>query len=567
MGGHTSGELIGGRYALGELLGVGGSASVYAAHDLQAAAGEPEWVALKILHPHLCADQAQRAAFLREAERAAGLHHHNLVTVRGAGLHDAAGVLMPWIAMDLVAGPTLRDHVLQSGPLSTAQTAALAEGILSGLAVAHAAGLVHRDISPQNLVFPASDGPLDPGSVRLLDFGLADASGRTTVGSDVLLAAAEGGGIIGNANYMSPEQARGLPVRTPSDLYQVGAVLYFALTGRPPFPRRTSAEVLEAHAAAPPPAPSALVPAARPFDRIITHALTKTPARRFRDATQFREAVEAALLTLEPAVPDSDASAEASEHPMSPALVASERTSVTRVLSPARGGYGVPAPPPEPLAPDRPSTSLGFLAVIGAIVVVATAGVWASLAGATSAPPEADPVPTTQATPTGEPSLVPEPVAPQASPSTTVQAVSVPQLSGFLADAEAALRAAGLTLGEVTRVDSPWVAETVLRHDPAAGQLVEPGASVAVTVASGYNAVPDVAGLDVTAGRSRLEAAGFSVSSGDAAADAVIVATRPASGVVVSVGTEVVLRTQPRSTATPTPTPAQPSPTPTGDTP
>ena len=143
----------------------------------------------------------------------------------------------------------------------------------------------------------------------------------------------------------------------------------------------------------------------------------------------------------------------------------------------------------------------------------------------------------------------------------------MPQLSGFLADAEAALRAAGLTLGEVTRVDSPWAAETVLRHDPAAGQLLEPGASVAVTVASGYNAVPDVAGLDVTAGRSRLEAAGFSVSSGDAAPDAVIVTTRPASGVGVAVGTEVALRTQPRSTATPTPTPAQPSPTPTGDTP
>ena len=133
---ETSEGLVGGRYALGELLGVGGTGSVFAAVDREAADAR---VAVKLLHPHLCADEAARAAFLREAARAADLIHPNIVRIHGAGLHDAAGVTMPWIALDLLDGPTLRERVAAAGPLPPAEAAAVVDGVLAGLAVAHAA--------------------------------------------------------------------------------------------------------------------------------------------------------------------------------------------------------------------------------------------------------------------------------------------------------------------------------------------------------------------------------------------------------------------------------------------
>lgn len=283
--------LVGGRYLLGELLGTGGTGSVFAAAD-QGEGGAP--VAVKLLHPHLCADAASRAAFLREAEHAIALRHRNIVRVHAAGLHDAAGITMPWIALDLLHGPTLRDHVEHTGPLPVGDAIAVGIGILDGLEAAHAAGIVHRDISPHNVILHHPGTPLTAGAVlsagmvRIVDFGLADLTGRTTLGSDVLLAGpadaadpaaqpAAARGVVGNAAFMSPEQAQGRPVRSVSDLYQVGAVLHYALTGQPPFPRATTAQVLDAHIAAPPPVPSALAPAARPLDRIVTRALAKTP--------------------------------------------------------------------------------------------------------------------------------------------------------------------------------------------------------------------------------------------------------------------------------------------------
>lgn len=563
------------RYVLGELLGVGGSASVFMAHDARPEPGEPFAVALKLLHPHLAHEESARQAFLREAQRAATLVDPHIPRIRGAGVVDAGGVMQPWIALDLVAGPTLRDRVRESGPLSPTDAAAVVTGILAALSAAHAAGVVHRDLSPQNIMLAIDgDEPITESCVRVLDFGLADLTGHTTVGRDILLADADGAstaggtraGIVGNAHYMSPEQAQGRPVRAPSDLYQAGALLYFALTGKPPFPRGTVADVLEAHVSAPPPVPSALVPAARPFDRIVTRAMTKTPARRFRDAAEFRDALAEAVAAIAPAAAggaSEDGVGSASVVASAPPEDEQDATRVTRVLSPARGGLGVPATlvgPDESAAPARyaPSpASSGAVAIVVTAALLVGAGMWAGLSGAASTTAEPVFSPTAETTPpTPDPTVAADPTPLETPAPVVVESVLVPALAGTRADAERMLHAVGLTLGEVTRVDSPWDADTVLRHEPQAGASVSQGSAVAVTVASGQNLVPSVMGLEVATARLRLREAGFALAASDEALGGAVREQNPAAGSIAPVGSEIVVTVAPRTpTPTPTPTP------------
>lgn len=563
------GALIGGRYLLGELLGTGGSASVFAAEDADGGT-----VAVKLLHPHLCADDAAREAFLREAERASGLDHPTIVRVHGAGLHDAGGVTMPWIALDLLDGPTLREWVEQIGPLGVHDAAAVVDGVLAGLAHAHAQGLIHRDLTPQNVVL-AGAGDLRGGAaltadmVRIVDFGLADATGRAAVGGDILLA---GGGesVVGSAAFLSPEHAQGLPVRAPSDLYQAGCLLYFALTGEVPFPRATTEQLLQAHVNAPPPVPSSLVPAARPLDRLVTRALAKTPARRFRGADDFREALAAAVpaVAATEAIPpwtedegrrELDDTGDADE-PATRILPAASDGSLAYLDS----GEQDPAPAPERKGASPLSAILAGVAILAVIGV----GVAAASTGGASAgtPPTPTPSATATATPTPTPTptptqTVPAPVetsaapAPVDTPDPEPQLVAVPALSGSQADAEAALRAAGLTLGAVSQVESEQPAGRVLRQYPLADAMVQPGSRVDLTVASGANTVPQVEGMTIAAATALLETHGFEAAAQPLDADPtrVVASTQPGVGAVMRLGVTVVLIPQPEPTPTPTP--------------
>lgn len=562
---EASEGLVGGRYALGELLGVGGTGSVFAATDRDA---DDAPVAVKLLHPHLCTDADARAAFLREAARASELRDPHIVRVHGAGLHDAAGVTMPWIALDLLDGPTLRERVAATGPLDPAEAVAVVDDVLAGLALAHAAGIVHRDVSPQNVVLPA-DGATSPVAARLIDFGLADATGRSTLGGDVLLAGpvAADAGVVGNAAFMSPEQARGLPVRAVSDLYQVGAVLYFALTGRVPFPRATTEQVLRAHIDAPPPVPSALVAAARPFDRVVTRALAKTPAHRFRDAEEFRAALRAAAATVPATLWPSD-------------TTDADRPGATKVLGAGAGGAeawaagaGGAGAGGDPLAylqtldgteqPRRAPAhtvpratgavaAAAFLAILGF-------GSWGALVataepGAAATPTPTPPAVTTPATVDTPAAPAPASAAPTPEPvASTPQMVAVPTLSGTLAAADSALRDAGLAWGTVSRIESAEPAERILGQNPAAGARVAPGSRIDVTVASGANVVPQVSGMSVAAATAALQSAGFAAVADDAPATATVDRVLPAAGTVLRLGVTVTLTAVPLPTPTPTP--------------
>lgn len=560
------GGLFGDRYRLGGLIGVGGSASVYEAED------GAERVALKILHPHLCADERVRAAFLREARYAERLSHPNVVAVRASGEHDAGGVPLAWIGLDLVEGPTLLQWVGDHGPLPPTEAGGVLAGLLAGLGAAHRRGIVHRDVSPRNVILDgASTGvPVTAAMVRLLDFGLAGAAGLSTVGSNLLLAGTAASGsagngepetVVGSAAYMSPEQASGKPVTAAGDLYQAGAVLYFLLTGQPPYPRGRVEQVLEAHLSAPPPVPSALVPAARGLDRVVTRAMAKEPARRYADAAGFAAAVAQALSTPRSSATPTRVMPPGEHRPLdylgmasgSGPVPAKGALGTTRVVPAERvlpeagelPGQGGPtaAGSPAKLSSAAPRRAGGAVAAV-ALMVVAGGAVGAVMsATANPAPPVRTPLiaPTTAA-PTSAPATSPPPSAPPPTTQAPPVEVTVPALEGSLGDAVAALRGAGLTLGEVTRADSPEPTDRVLGQSPAAGQGLPEGEPVDVVVASGRNAVPEFDGLTLPAAIAALEAAGFVVAT-DRPEEGIaeVTGSLPAAGVATPVGSTVTL--------------------------
>ena len=216
-------ERIRDRYTLEEELGRGGMALVYRARDEQL--DRP--VAVKLLAAHLGADEGLRERFVREARLAAQLQHPNVVAVYDAGEEDGR----PFIVGELVSGPTVADRLAERGRLPAEEASRIVAGAARGLACAHEAGLVHRDVKPQNLLI-ARDG-----TVKVADFGIARAGESTGL--------TELGTILGTAAYIAPEQARGERVGPAADVYGLGAVLYELLTGRPPHVFRTLAELVE----------------------------------------------------------------------------------------------------------------------------------------------------------------------------------------------------------------------------------------------------------------------------------------------------------------------------------
>ncbi len=575
--------LFGGRYAIGSVIGVGASASVYEAEDVRAAA-ESRRLALKILHPHLADRPEVRDAFLLEASRARGLQHPNVVAVHGCGLHDAGGVTLAWIALDLVEGPSLADWVAEHGRMTVPEAAAVALGTLAALGTAHQLGIVHRDVTPRNIMLARrTDEPIAAYQVRVLDFGLADAAGATTVGGDVLLAGNDGSGatVVGSAHYMSPEQTQGLPIAATGDLYQTGAVLHFLLTARPPYPRDTLEQVLTAQVAAPPPVPSALVPSASPLDRVVTKAMAKEPSRRYPDAYSFGVAVRGALASLalsghgyqptmvmgaapsRPVTSSARMPDAASTTPRQSGAGSSPVTAGSSNPTPTRGPTRAPSGPPSsarvPPRPSLPSVQepergpAAGLAIAG-IAVVAVLAVASAIMGNQSA---AAPLPGV----TSPASLVPSPVAspsPSPSPANPVL-VTVPTLHGTLADVHDELRRMGLRLGRVTRIDSAAVAGQILEQSPDAGLQVAWGSVVKVDVASGFNSVPAVAELSYDQAVSALRGSGFRCTDAPQPI-ATILGTTPAAGTRAQVDTPVALVWS--DSVAPSPTPESPSPGP-----
>jgi hypothetical protein len=280
-GGHV---VLGGTYVLGEIVGTGGTYTVYETTRLQRpgtdaapeATDEPSVVEppllVKVLHPHLIDDDHARASLAREVAASEQLDHPGVSKVLDSGEDEVAGATVPWIVTRRLPG-TLLSEVAAGDGLPWPDALAVVAGLLEALTAVHAAGLVHRDVGPRNVVVDRRDD--GTWSVGLLDLGLTAPAGGDGDGEQV----------NGSAAYMSPEQAQGRPLDARSDLYSVGALAYFALTGHAPYVRPTPADVLRAHVEAPVPAPSArraAVPVA--VDRFVARAMAKNPVRRFASA-------------------------------------------------------------------------------------------------------------------------------------------------------------------------------------------------------------------------------------------------------------------------------------------
>ena len=279
--------LIGGRYELAEPLGRGGMAEVRSALDRRLG----RQVAVKQLRADLAMDPTFQARFRREAQSAAGLNHPNIVAVYETGeeLDPATGVSVPYIVMELVEGTTLRDVLREERRILPERALELTAGVLDALSYSHRAGIVHRDIKPANVMLTPT------GAVKVMDFGIARAVADTSATMTQTAA------VIGTAQYLSPEQARGETVDARSDLYSTGCLLYELLVGRPPFLGDSPVSVAYQHVRELPVPPSQLDPAiSASIDAITLRALAKGADDRYQSAREMKEDITRVLAGQQP---------------------------------------------------------------------------------------------------------------------------------------------------------------------------------------------------------------------------------------------------------------------------
>jgi serine/threonine-protein kinase len=313
--------LFDGRYRVLRRLGRGGMADVYLAEDEDLG----RRVAIKILNDRHAADDQFVERFRREATNAAGLSHPNIVSIYDRG--EAEGTY--YIAMEYLEGSTLKEIVTERGPLPIEEAIGFARDLLEALRFAHRKGLVHRDIKPHNVIRDAD------GRVKVTDFGIARAGASQMT---------EAGSIIGTAQYLSPEQARGGVIDHRSDLYSVGVVLYELLTGTVPFVGDTPVEIAMKHLSGVPDPPSARRPELPvALDQIVLRALAKDPDERYQTA----EEMDAELARVAAGLPVSAETAEAATQVLAGAgIVDTAPTMVTKSPAAVRPPRPPAAPPP-----------------------------------------------------------------------------------------------------------------------------------------------------------------------------------------------------------------------------
>jgi beta-lactam-binding protein with PASTA domain/predicted Ser/Thr protein kinase len=539
--------LFDGRYRIIRKLGAGGMANVYLAEDQELG----RRVAIKILNDRHANDDQFVERFRREAKNAAGLSHPNIVSIYDRG--EAEGTY--YIAMEFLDGRSLKELIVARGPAPVSMAIAYTRKILDALRFAHRNGIVHRDIKPHNVIVDAE------GRVKVTDFGIARAgtSQMTEVGS-----------IIGTAQYLSPEQAKGAPVDQTSDLYSVGIVLYELLTGKVPFTGESPVEIAMKHISAIPAAPSSIRPEVpEDLDLVVLRALAKTPEERYPSAEKMdsdlarvgqglsvsRETEEAATLIL-------------SRAHAAPTTVATPPRPPTEVLyeydQPRRGrpvwpwllvllllvaagltGWFVYQQVKDELA-DAGTVGVPYLIDLGerqAVAQVLDAGLEPNVIREPNADVEAGFV-FDQAPKFGENVDPGTPV--DIHVSTGPPQTEVPDVIGQTRDAAVAALARADLEAKIVEVYSEKAVGTVTGQNPPAGESVEVGTRVQINVSRGVRplTVPSVIGQPYESASSALQGAGFRVARSDVDSNepaGTVVDQNPSAGQTAPAGTTITL--------------------------
>ncbi|MEW6969539.1 Stk1 family PASTA domain-containing Ser/Thr kinase [Trueperella pyogenes] len=595
-------RILGDRYEVGDLIGRGGMAQVHLGYDTRLS----RTVAVKVLRTDHAQDPTFIARFRREAQSAAALNHPSIVAVYDTGeetVTSEAGrtLSLPYIVMEYVKGRTVSQLLSNGDALPIEEAVQIVVGILSALEYSHREGIVHRDIKPGNIMLTPD------GKVKVMDFGIARAI------ADSSATMTQTNSVVGTAQYLSPEQARGEVVDARSDLYSTGCVLFELLTGQPPFRGDSAVAVAYQHVSQLPPAPTSIAPdIPEALDRVVTKSLAKRREDRYQSAAQMRADLLAAIRGGEVNAP----------------AVGSWQT---QIISSSTQIAPVPTPGPRVAAsPTTTQTSLPaveenkhnrlFIILGSILILLAALGIGYAFFMANSSPGEEK---TTIARTTvpdltgmdearvraaleernlvlniGDPvedNKIPAGIYVSSSPSIAssvdegstvtvhfssgVGTVQIPNVANGVYTQEQAkkvLEEAGLKVGRVDTTDAPGLAKDIVSSTtPKAGTSVKRGSTVNLVVATGEVILKDVRGMNIKEAErvltEELRIQSISITEMETAQEAAgtVLSMNPVAGKVpYNQRVELVIAKAPTPMFTPepppepTPTPTTPSPTP-----
>lgn len=524
--------VIADRYELDAVIGSGGMSEVFAATDTLIG----REVAVKMLRIDLAKDPNFRERFRREAQNSGRLSHSSIVAVFDTGEVDKDGTSVPYIVMERVQGRNLREVVTEDGVFTPVEAANILIPVCEALQASHDAGIIHRDVKPANIMIT------NTGGVKVMDFGIARAVNDSTS------AMTQTSAVIGTAQYLSPEQARGKPADARSDIYATGCVMYELVTGKPPFEGESPFAVAYQHVQEDPTPPSDFIADLTPtsavnVDAVVLTAMAKHSADRYQTASEM--AADLGRLSRNAVSHAARAHVETEETPEEPETRFSTRTSTQ--VAPA-AGVAAASTGSGSSSRKRGSRGLTALAIVLSLGVVGVAGAFTydyfanSSSTATSAIPNVEGLPQQEALTelqaagfvvniVEEASAdVAEGLVIRANPSvgseirqgatvtitvsTGREMINIPDVSGMtLEDAARALEDVGLILNQNVREETSDDVESglVIDQNPEAGQEVVVGSSVSLTMSSGTESirVPNLTGMNWSQAEQNLISMGF----------------------------------------------------------
>ena len=506
-------RLLANRYELGDLIGRGGMAQVRVAYDTRLG----RTVAIKLLRSEYLRDPSFHTRFRREAQAAGGLNHPSIVAVYDTGeeqVMTSTGerTTVPYIVMEYVEGHTVRDILKDGSAAPIDEAVEIMAGVLSALEYSHAAGLVHRDIKPANVMLTPT------GAIKVMDFGIARA--LADVGQTMTHTQA----VVGTAQYLSPEQARGEEVDARSDLYSAGCLLFELLCGRPPFVGESPVAVAYQHVREEPPRPSEFAPdVPAELDQVVMRALAKDPAQRYQTAQEFLADLNAVLAGTLPGVPPQTMGSGSGAMAVANGVAANSAMGTGTGMATTGVDTASNAEPEFEYVDERTERrrqirNIGILAAAGLLAAAAIFGLFRFVS------------------------------SPGAGPGVTV--VNVPDVVNMTEERAVDTLESFQLLPVVQYESSDEVPQgLVIRTDPTAQTEVSPNSTIAVYVSTGAVEIeiPSVRGLTEEAARALLEDLDLVVigtetdNSDPVIEEGRVTKTDPAEGTIVGSMSEVIL--------------------------